>query len=164
MEPKVTRLGVYAYVLALGVIALDQLSKYWILFTYDLPNRLSVEVLPVFHLTMVWNRGVSFGLFRSPDGQELIRWLLAAFSALVALGLIVWVRKVGRPLLAVAVGLIIGGAIGNLIDRVRWGAVADFLDFSRLAFPWIFNVADSAITVGVALLLLDSLRAAPKSA
>ncbi len=162
--PKVTRLGVFAYVLALGVVALDQLSKYWILFVYDLPGKVAVEVSPIFSLSMVWNRGVSFGLFRSPDGQELIRWLLAAFSAAVAVGLIVWARRIGRPLLSVAIGLINGGAVGNLIDRVRWGAVADFLNFSGLHFPWVFNVADSAITVGVALLLLDSLRTAPKSA
>lgn len=95
---------------------------------------------------------------------DLARWLLAAFSAAVAVGLIVWARRIGRPLLSVAIGLIIGGAVGNLIDRVRWGAVADFLNFSGLHFPWVFNVADSAITVGVALLLLDSLRTAPKSA
>jgi signal peptidase II len=68
-----------------------------------------------------------------------------------------------RPLLATALGLVIGGAIGNLIDRVRFGAVADFLDFSRLYFPWVFNVADSAITIGVLLLILDSLRPAPRA-
>jgi len=64
----------------------------------------------------------------------------------------------------VAVALVMGGAVGNLIDRVRWGAVADFLDFSGLYFPWVFNVADSAITVGVVLLLVDSLKASPKKA
>lgn len=158
------RLGALSWLLALGVVALDQLSKYWVLFVYGLPARGSVEILPVFNLTMVWNRGISFGLLRSPDGQELIRWLLAAFSAAVAAVLIVWARKVERPLAAVALGLVIGGAVGNLIDRVRWGAVADFLDFSPLGFVWVFNLADSAITVGVALLLLDSLRSAPKPA
>jgi signal peptidase II len=68
------------------------------------------------------------------------------------------VRRSGRPLFAVAVGLVMGGAIGNVIDRIRFGAVADFVDVSRLHFPWVFNVADSAITVGICLLLLDMLR------
>ena len=82
-----------------------------------------------------------------------------AFALVVVAALAVWARRVDRPLLAAALGLVIGGAIGNnLIDRVRFGAVADFLDFTGLHFPWVFNVADSAITVGVVLLLLDSLR------
>ena len=116
-----------------------------------------LEVLPIFNLTLVYNRGVSFGLFQSPEGQEAIRWTLAVFSLVVALGLIVWVRKVIKPLTAVAIGLIIGGALGNLIDRVRFGYVVDFLDFSGLHFPWVFNVADSGITIGVALLLAETL-------
>ena len=74
----------------------------------------------------------------------------------MAAALAVWVRRTDRLVLAVAVGLIMGGAVGNVIDRVRFGAVTDFLDFSRLWFPWVFNVADSAITIGVILLLWDS--------
>ena len=86
-----------------------------------------------------------------------MRWVLAVFSLAVSIGLAVWVRKVARPLTAIAIGLIIGGALGNLIDRVRFGWVVDFLDFSGLHFPWVFNVADSGITVGVALLLAETL-------
>ena len=149
-----TRLGLFAYALAATIIVLDQLSKWWVLSVHRLPERISTEVLPVFSLTMVWNRGVSFGLFQAEDWG---RWLLAGFSAVVAIALAVWARKVERRLTALALGLVIGGAIGNLIDRVRFGAVADFLDFTRLGFPWVFNVADSAITVGVIVLLLDSL-------
>lgn len=156
-----TRLAPLAYGLAAAVIVLDQLSKWWILEIVRLPERLQLPVLPVFSLTMVWNRGVSFGLFRAD--QDLGRWLLAGFSLAVAIALAVWARRVERRLTALALGLVIGGAIGNLIDRVRFGAVVDFLDFSGLYFPWVFNVADSAISVGVALLLLDSLLTPDKS-
>lgn len=152
---KFTRLGVLAYVLALGVLALDQLSKYWVLYSLYLPQVGQIHVLPFFDLTMVWNRGVSFGML-SADA-DLARWGLAAFQLAVAVVLAVWVRKADRKLLALALGLVIGGALGNLIDRVQYGAVVDFLDFGGLYFPWVFNVADSAITVGVLLLIADSL-------
>jgi len=158
-----------AYLLAVLIIIADQTSKLFMLdkvFPAACPGfqpeplrqaLCSVEVAPIFNLTLVWNRGVSFGLFRSPDGQELIRWLLAIFSGVVALALIVWVRKARRLWGAAGVGLIIGGALGNLVDRVRFGAVVDFLDFSGLYFPWVFNIADSAITVGVAVLLIETM-------
>lgn len=153
----VTKLGWTAYALAVLVIIADQLSKHWILFVYDLPSRFSVPIAGPFSLTMVWNRGVSFGLFRAD--ADLVRWLLAAFSVIVAIVLAVWARKTERPFMAVGLGLVIGGALGNVIDRIRFGAVADFLDFQRLGFfPWVFNVADSAITIGVVFLLLDSMR------
>jgi signal peptidase II len=152
--PAVTRLGLTAYVIAAVVVALDQASKAWILGPLDLPGRGVIDVLPVFRLTMVWNPGVSFGLLAAKG--EIGRWLLVAFAAAVVVALALWARRMTRPLTAVAVGLVIGGAIGNnIIDRVRFGAVADFLDFSGLYFKWVFNVADSAISVGVALLLLD---------
>ena len=150
-----SKLGVFAYLLAAVVIVLDQASKFWILNVFDLPAKVSVPVAGPFHLTFVWNRGVSFGLLRAD--VDLTRWALAAFSIIVAIFLAVWVRNANRRLMAVALGLVIGGAIGNVVDRIRFGAVADFLDFSRLWFPWIFNVADSAISVGIALLLLDML-------
>ena len=146
-----------AYALAAFVIVADQLSKHWILFVYDLPSRFSVPIAGPFSLTMVWNRGVSFGLFRAD--ADLVRWILTLFSICVAVALAIWVRKAHRPLLGVGLGLVIGGAIGNVIDRIRFGAVVDFLDFQRLGFfPWVFNVADSAITIGVVFLLLDSAR------
>lgn len=154
---SITKLGWTAYGLAALVIAIDQLSKYWILYVYDLPARFSTPIAGPFSLTMVWNKGVSFGLFRAE--VDLVRWLLTIFSLVVAVALSIWVRKAQRPLLGVGLGLVIGGAVGNAIDRIRFGAVVDFLDFQRLGFfPWVFNVADSAITVGVVFLLLDSLR------
>ena len=157
MLKSISKLGWTAYGLAALVVVLDQLSKYWILYVYDLPSRISTPIAGPFSLTMVWNRGVSFGLFRAD--ADLVRWILTLFSICVAVALAIWVRKAHRPLLGVGLGLVIGGAIGNAIDRIRFGAVVDFLDFQRLGFfPWVFNVADSAITIGVVFLLLDSLR------
>jgi signal peptidase II len=150
-----TRWGGMAYAIAAAVIVLDQLSKFWILDLLKLQDRGSIRVLPVFQLTMVWNPGVSFGLMRA-DTQSG-RWILVAFAAAIVTALAFWARRLERPLTAVALGFVMGGAIGNnLIDRVRFGAVADFLDFHALWFPWVFNVADSAISIGVGLLLLDS--------
>jgi signal peptidase II len=148
------KLSLSAYLIAITTIVLDQISKYWILNVFMLPAKGSVLVGGPFSLSMVWNRGVSFGLLRA--AVDLARWGLVIFSLLVAVLLAVWARKITRPLLALAVGLIMGGAVGNAIDRARFGAVVDFLDFHQLYFPWVFNVADSAITVGVILLLLDS--------
>ncbi len=152
----VTRWGLIAYAIAAAVLVLDQLSKAWVLNVLDLPHRLPVRILPIFQLNMVWNTGVSFGLLRADAG--LGRWILVIFAAVIVAALAVWARRIARPMTAVAIGLVMGGAIGNnLIDRVRFGAVADFLDFHRMFFPWVFNLADSAITVGVVLLLVDSL-------
>ena len=151
----VSKLGLFAYVLAAVVVALDQASKFWILHVFQLPLKVTVPVAGPFHLTMVWNRGVSFGLLRAD--VDLTRWALVAFSVIVSVFLAVWARNSTRRLSAVALGLVMGGAIGNVIDRIRFGAVADFIDVSRLWFPWIFNVADAAITVGILLLLLDML-------
>jgi signal peptidase II len=154
--PAVTRLGLSAYALAAVVVALDQLSKAWVLGPLDLPDRGVIQVLPFFRLSMVWNPGVSFGLLAARG--DLGRWLLVAFAACVVSALALWARRVERPLTALAAGLIMGGAIGNnIVDRVRFGQVVDFLDFGGLGFKWVFNVADSAISIGVALLLLEML-------
>jgi signal peptidase II len=118
---------------------------------------------------------VSFGLLQAETGVG--RWALVVFSGGVAAALALWLRNVRRPFAAVALGLVIGGAIGNMIDRARFGAVVDFLDFSGpwfgvtlgswpLGFPWVFNVADAAINVGAAFLVLEILldRRAPRAA
>jgi signal peptidase II len=152
----ITKLGWTALILAAAVVVADQAVKYWILEVLRLQEGQSIAVLGPIHLTGVWNPGVSFGFLQAQ--HDLVRWLLAAFSVIVAVVLGVWVRTTERPLFAVAVGLVIGGAIGNVIDRIRFGAVTDFIDASKLFFPWIFNVADSAISIGICLLLLDMLR------
>ncbi|WP_165190262.1 signal peptidase II [Caulobacter soli] len=158
---KITRLGWTAYLIAAITIVLDQISKAWILSTLGTAPGASQHVVGPFYLTLVHNLGMSFGLFR---GSELSRWLLTLFSAVVVVGLAVWARKAVKPLMAGGIGLIIGGAFGNnLIDRVRYGYVVDFIDVSRLHFPWVFNVADSAISVGVCLLLLDSFLSEEKN-
>ena len=153
----VTRLGLIAYAIAIVTVVLDQLTKWWAVGPMRLDDKGSVPVLaPFFRLTLVENRGVSFGLLRADT--PLGRWALVIGALAVVASLIWWVRKADRPLFAAALGLVIGGALGNnLIDRARIGRVVDFLDFSGIYFPWVFNVADCAITVGVALLLLDNL-------
>lgn len=140
-----------AWALAVTIVAADQLSKFWVLA--GLVPGASVRVLGPIHLTLVANRGVSFGLLQSH--ADWARWGLTAFEAAVALSLALWTFRLSRPLTAAAIGLIIGGAAGNLIDRIRLGAVTDFIDVQRLYFPWVFNIADSAITIGVILLLAE---------
>lgn len=151
----VTKPGWMAFVLAAVVIAADQASKYWILSVLGLQEGQSIAVVGPLHLTGVWNHGVSFGLLTA--NHDLARWAFVAFSLIVAVVLAGWVRKTERPLFGTALGFLMGGAVGNAIDRVRFGAVADFIDVSRLHFPWVFNVADAAINVGIACLLLDML-------
>lgn len=116
----------------------------------------AVPVTPFFNLVYVLNRGASFGLLSSasPWGP----WLLSAFTVVVVIGLVVWLMRAAERPLSIALGLIIGGAIGNLVDRLYQGAVVDFLDFHVAGLHWpAFNLADSAITVGVAIILYESL-------
>ncbi|HEY0052372.1 MAG TPA: signal peptidase II [Caulobacteraceae bacterium] len=148
-----TRTAKGAYGLAAAIIVVDQITKAWIWFGLRLQERGHVELGPVFDLTFVLNRGVSFGFL---TGGDFGRWMLCLFSVLVAAGLAWWVRGATRRLFAASMGLVIGGALGNVIDRIRLGGVIDFLNFENIHFPWVFNVADSAISIGVALLLLDS--------
>jgi len=151
-----SRQGGMAFALAALVIALDQAAKHWVLAVLGLQEGQSLPVLGPLHLTGVWNRGVSFGLLTA--NHDLVRWVFVVFSIGVAVVLSGWVWRSQRTLFAAAMGFIIGGALGNAIDRVRFGAVADFIDVSRLHFPWVFNVADAAINIGIACLLLDMLR------
>ena len=162
---KIPRISYAAYGFAIAVLVLDQLTKAWIISGLDLRELGHIQVLPpLFNLTWVENRGVSFGLF----GDGSARWMLSAFSIAVAGILGWWALRADRRLLISAIGLIMGGALGNVIDRIRFGFVVDFLDVSgphfflgsmKINFPWNFNVADSAICIGVVLLILDSIRA-----
>lgn len=148
------------------IVVLDQLSKGWILGEPKL-NGLScldrtvacgqIELPGPVNLTMLWNRGMSYGLFQS---EGAMRWILAAIMAAIAIAFLVWLLRAEGRWLKLALALVVGGAIGNLIDRVRFGAVVDFIDVNELTFgyfPWIFNVADAAISVGAVLLLIDQL-------
>ena len=152
---QAARLG---FMIALAVLVADQISKAFILETLDLdaggPGS-QIQILdPVFNLTMVWNRGVSFGLFAADSAWQV--GLLIGLSLLISAVLSVWLFSAERRFQIIAFGMIIGGAIGNVIDRFRFGAVADFLDFSGLYFPYVFNVADAGISIGVAVLLADA--------
>lgn len=115
-----------------------------------------IEVSGLFDLTMVWNRGVSFGLGQS---EGIMRWVLVALTVAIAVGFAIWLFRAQRKLTAIALAMVVGGAIGNVIDRVVFGAVVDFLDFSGIwepyFFNYIFNVADAAISVGAVLLFVD---------
>lgn len=146
---------------ALAVFVLDRLSKWWIVEVYDLPEKGSVAILPFFSLTMVWNQGISLGLFQADS--DLGRWLLIGVTGAISLALAVWLARVETRLLAVAIGLVLGGAVGNILDRLIYPGVADFFHFHAFgASFYVFNVADSAISIGVVLLLWDSLRSSPK--
>lgn len=168
------------------VFVADQLSKWWIVETvikphlYPLDHDVSampfllwlgsagpqlpfarLEVFPFFNIVMVWNKGISFGLFnQAGDYGPLI---LTLVSGAIALAFLVWLMRCSRLGTALALILIIGGAVGNIVDRLRFGAVVDFLDFHLFGWHWpAFNIADSAITIGIALLLIDSLFFEPK--
>lgn len=159
---KIPRITWAAYGFALGIVVLDQLTKYWMLLGLDLREVGRVPVLPpILNFSYVENTGVSFGLF----GGGEARWALSLFSLIVAAGLGWWALKAERRTLVSAIGLIIGGAVGNAIDRIQYGYVVDFIDFSGTGvFPWVFNIADSAITVGVLLLIFDSVMSERKPA
>jgi signal peptidase II len=148
-------LPAFGFAIAVFVFVADQISKHVILRVADLDVVGQIQVLdPWFNLSMVWNRGVSFGLFQADSDWQ--RYILIAVSLLISGFLAVWMMKAERRLQALSFGMIIGGAIGNVVDRFAYGAVADFLDFSGLYFPYVFNVADAGISVGVAILLLDA--------
>ncbi len=143
---------------AVAILLADQASKFWLIGLLGADGGRSFRLGPVFNLVMVWNPGVSFGLFASES--TVMRWILVAVSVAVAAGLAVWLVRGVNRWLAIALGLVIGGALGNAIDRVVHGRVADFFDFHVGAWHWpAFNLADSAIVVGVVMLMLDSLFA-----
>jgi signal peptidase II len=147
-----------AMILVLVTVLVDQLSKQ-LLLTWLLKAGPIVPVVDgFFRLVMVWNRGVSFGLMGGD--QALPPWILSGVAIAVCIGLFLWLRRTDRALTAWGIGLVMGGAIGNVIDRARWGAVFDFADFHVGQWHWpAFNIADAAIVVGVGLMLLDSLLA-----
>ena len=150
---KIPRIAWAAYGFALIVILLDQATKAWILEGLSLREVGRVPILPpILNFSYVENTGVSFGLF----GGGEARWALTVFSLIVSGFLVWWATRTDRRILITAIGLVIGGAIGNAIDRLQYGYVVDFVDFSGIGFfPWVFNVADAAITVGVILLFVD---------
>lgn len=135
------------------ILILDHLTK-WLIRDVVLDGAHYIEITGFFNLVEVWNRGVSFGLFASSSPWTPV--LLSALAIGISIVLLVWLRKAETLLLSIALGIVIGGAVGNVIDRILWGHVFDFLDFHIAGYHWpAFNVADSAITIGVALILID---------
>jgi signal peptidase II len=154
---RLTRLG-------LGVAAItcvvDQVSKLWILFVLDLRDKGAVVVTPYMDLVMTWNRGISYGLFQ--QDSRFGQWPLLAITVVALILLSVWLTRAESQLTALSLGLILGGAIGNSIDRIAYGAVADFvllhLTTATFRFNWyVFNVADVAIVAGVIGILYETL-------
>lgn len=141
------------------VVAFDQATKWYVVHHVMDPPTI-IALTGFIDVVMVWNRGISFGFLGSDNAAAPL--ILAGLAALIVVVLFFWLRRVSSRFLALALGLVIGGAVGNIIDRLQWGAVADFisvtLSFIPLALfnPWpAFNVADAAISVGVVLILID---------
>lgn len=144
------------FALAAAIVVVDQLAKWWALAA--LPLQVPVEVLPFFNLTLVYNRGAAFSFLADAGGWQRVFFIVLALA--IAAAIAVWLARSAwrQRWLAAPLALILGGAVGNLLDRVMSGAVTDFLDFYRGSYHWHnFNVADAAISVGIGLLLLDSL-------
>ena len=155
------RSGVIA---AVTVLALDQASKLWLLFVFDIARRGAVTVTPFFDLVLAWNVGISFGWFQ--NDSQLAQIGLMIVKAVAVIVLAIWMARSRTALATIALGLIIGGAIGNGIDRFAYGAVVDFalfhLQIGGNTYNWyVFNLADVAIVAGVAALLYDSFLGVP---
>ena len=155
------RSGVIA---AVAVLALDQASKLWLLFVFDIARRGAVNVTPFFDLVLAWNVGISFGWFQ--NDSQLAQIGLMIVKAVAVIVLAIWMARSRTALATIALGLIIGGAIGNGIDRFAYGAVVDFalfhLQIGGNTYNWyVFNLADVAIVAGVAALLYDSFLGVP---
>lgn len=146
-------LKIYGLVMALGWFVLDQATKWWILEGV-VSSHGTIHITPFFNLVLGWNRGISFGML---GGHDLPPWILALFSGSIAAGLIIWLLRTRDRLVATGLALIIGGALGNALDRLRHGAVADFLDLHLADWHWpAFNMADVGVVCGAALLIADS--------
>lgn len=155
------RLGVIAAAITL---VLDQVSKFWLVRVFDIAHRGTVKLTPFFDLVLAWNQGISFGWFQNDGPTAQIVLMAIKAVAVVVLG--VWMARSQTALATAALGLIIGGAIGNGIDRLAYGAVVDFALFhvqiGENTFNWyVFNLADVAIVAGVAALLYDSFWGIP---
>jgi len=149
---------------AVAVLALDQASKLWLLFVFDIARRGAVKVTPFFDLVLAWNVGISFGWFQNDSQPAQISLMIIKAVAVIVLA--IWMARSRTPLATIALGLIIGGAIGNGIDRFAYGAVVDFalfhLQIGGNTYNWyVFNLADVAIVAGVAALLYDSFLGVP---
>lgn len=148
------RKGMIGYSVAATVFVLEQISKWIVLGPLDLRNTFQIRILPIFNLTYTENHGISLGLFQA--SSDAMRWVLVAVTAAIAAGVAVWITREEKNGDQIALGMVLGGALGNILDRVRHGYVVDFADlhFGDFRPFFIFNVADAAISIGVVILLL----------
>lgn len=147
-----TRIG---GIIALMVFLVDRVNKWWFIDVFELPSKGVVEILPIFDVVMVWNRGVSFGFLSASD--DFGRWALVILNLIIVAVLVYWLKTAKNLITAGAIGLVIGGAFGNIYDRVKFGAVADFFQFHWESWYFaVFNVADSFIFIGAVLLIFNS--------
>ena len=152
MIPRHARFGL---ILAILVAVSDQTSKWWIVDVVMQPPKF-IPVTDFFNLVLAYNRGVSFGMLNMQS--EIGPWILAAVSLAITFGLLVWMWRANKKLTVVALSLIIGGAVGNVIDRLIYGAVVDFISLHAKGFSWyIFNIADIFIVLGVILFILSQI-------
>jgi signal peptidase II len=144
----------FGFSVALIVFALDQLAKWVVAGPLHLREVMQITILPIFNLTWTENNGISLGLFNATT--EVGRWMLVAVTSAIAIGVAVWIGREKHRWDQAALGLILGGALGNILDRVRHGYVVDFADLHFGAFrPFlVFNVGDAAISIGVVILLV----------
>lgn len=148
-------------VTACVALVLDQWSKWFFIEIMHLPDQ-EQEISSFFKLVMVWNQGISFGMFS--DGSSLNKWALVLVALAMMVVLLVWLWKSDKIIVSLALGLVLGGALGNVLDRLRFGAVADFFYFHYESYYWpAFNIADSAIFIGVVLLCWDSIVLSDRS-
>lgn len=152
--PDAPRHRILGLAVAFTILVADQLSKFAIISLARLPERGRIDLLPILDFTWVENRGVSLGMLTASSDTQ--RWLLVALTGAISCGVAVWLWRERRRWDVFALGLVLGGAIGNLLDRIRYGYVADFIDLHIGEFrPFlVFNISDAAITIGVVILLL----------
>lgn len=148
------RLFILSLAIIFTTLASDQFVKWWMLEVIDIDSRPMMVITDYFNLVMVWNHGVSFGMF-----AEHRQPLILIVVALLIVGIMLrWLMKTTCRISAIGIGLVVGGALGNIIDRARFGAVADFLDFHVMGFHWpAFNIADATIFIGVVVLCIQSM-------
>ncbi len=148
---------------ALLTLAVDQANKLWLIFVFGIASRQPVELTPFFDVVFAKNPGISYSLFSARTGVQ--RYVLLAVTLVATAFLALWLWRARSRLVALALGLIVGGALGNAADRIAYGFVADFYHLHVKSFSWyIFNLADAAIVVGVGLLIVDSLFSSEKPA
>ena len=151
----------FGFLLVFLVFLADRVSKWWVLDVFDLQTNGPLEVLPFFDLTLVWHYGIYLGLFQMESDTG--RYALIALTGAISLVIVFWLLRATDKALKTGLGLVLGGALGNIWDRFEYGAVADFLYFHIGDWSfYIFNVADAAITIGVVLLLWDALLSPQK--